>query len=419
MYANVSEIKISDFDYSLADEQIAKHPIEERDQCKLLVRNAAGEISHHIFSELPQMLPEGSMLICNNTRVINARMHFRKHTGATIEIFCLEPILPVDYAQMFQTTVSCRWACMVGNLKRWKTDKLSKVISMPENGAIVNLTAERIAPHGNNAWEIEFCWDNPGITFASIIEAAGYIPIPPYLNRESEDTDKIDYQTVYSKIKGSVAAPTAGLHFTDKVIDDIANRDIRVRELTLHVGAGTFQPVKSDTIGMHPMHTEVFSISAQLLNELIAQLEVAGRIVAVGTTSVRTLESLPYLGKLISDNDSIKVEELHVDQWSPYTTDDFDTISALKHLAHYMSKHDIQFLTASTSIMIAPGFKWRMVNDIVTNFHQPQSTLLLLVSSFIDNELTAEPQWRKMYDEALNRGYRFLSYGDSSFLSRP
>ena len=419
MNTAVANIKISDFNYTLDDERIAKHPIEQRDECRLLVRDADGNIAHHIFSELPNLLPQDAMLVCNNTRVINARMHFKKQTGATVEIFCLEPILPTDYAQMFQTTVLCRWACLVGNLKRWKNDKLSKIITLPEDGGIVNLTAERIAPHGNNSWIIEFHWDNPTITFASIIEAAGYIPIPPYLNRDSESTDSIDYQTVYSKIKGSVAAPTAGLHFTDKVISDISQRSIRVRELTLHVGAGTFQPVKSETIGEHPMHTEVFSISVSLVDELIAQIESSKRIVAVGTTSVRTLESLPYLGNLISQNPDIQIEELRVDQWSPYVESDFNTISALKSLQNYIIKHDIQFLTASTSIMIAPGFRWRVVNDMVTNFHQPQSTLLLLVSSFIDNnENGNEPQWKKMYDEALRNDYRFLSYGDSSYLSR-
>lgn len=416
----IANIKIADFDYTLPDEKIAKHPVERRDECKMLVRNGMGEISHRIFNELPDLIPSDAMLLCNNTRVINARIRFQKSTGATIEIFCLEPILPVDYAQMFQSKNSCRWACLVGNSKRWKDNLLSKTIELPQLGKKVTLSAQRVAMHGNS-WEIEFSWDDESLTFASVIEVAGYIPIPPYLNRNSEDVDSVNYQTVYSKIKGSVAAPTAGLHFTDNVLDDITNKGVRIRELTLHVGAGTFQPVKSETIGEHPMHTEVFSISRSLVDEVIQQIKNRGKIVAVGTTTVRTLESLPYLGALILQRLDITASDMYVDQWNPYQPQfqNFDTLQALETLLRWLDNANIQTLTASTSIMIAPGFNWRIVDGVVTNFHQPQSTLLLLVSSFVDRNSSddVEPQWRKMYDEALENDYRFLSYGDSSLLT--
>lgn len=416
----IADIKIADFDYLLPDEKIAKHPVEKRDECKMLVRNGKGEIKHRVFNELPQMLPSDAMLICNNTKVINARIRFQKPTGASIEIFCLEPISPVDYALMFQAKGSCRWACLVGNSKRWKDDLLSKTVVLKQSDKIITLTARRIAAHGNS-WEIEFAWSDDSLTFASVIEAAGYIPIPPYLNRNSEETDNIDYQTVYSKIKGSVAAPTAGLHFTDNVLDEIVNKGVRLRELTLHVGAGTFQPVKSETIGEHPMHTEIFSVSRNLIEEIIQQINKSGKVLAVGTTTVRTLESLPYLGALIIENPQIEISEMYVDQWYPYQQrfEKINTIDALNSLLEWLDKNNIKILTASTSIMIAPGFKWRIVDGIVTNFHQPQSTLLLLVSSFVDRNTSDDttPQWRQMYDEALRNDYRFLSYGDSSLLT--
>ena len=388
---HIADIRIAEFDYPLPDERIAKHPVEKRDECKMLVRNGQGHITHHAFKDLPSMVPQGTMMICNNTRVINARMKFQKATGASIEIFCLEPISPVDYAQMFQAKGSCRWSCLVGNSKRWKDEPLTKTLHIDSRD--ITLTARRIGPHGNS-WEIEFAWDDDSLTFATIIEAAGYIPIPPYLNRLSEDVDSIDYQTVYSKIKGSVAAPTAGLHFTQEVIDRLIANGITMRELTLHVGAGTFQPVKSETIGDHPMHTEVFSVSRRLIDEIIGQLTAHRHIIAVGTTSVRTLESLPYLGALIMQTPDIKPEQMHVDQWNPYQEQfaQFDTLQALQTLSRWFESNGIEVLTASTSIMIAPGFHWRIVDGIVTNFHQPQSTLLLLVSSFIDRQTSIDKQ---------------------------
>lgn len=421
MSDNVASIKISDFDYPLADDRIAKHPLAERDLCKMLVRNGKAEIAHHLFKELPDFLPADSLMICNNARVINARIHFQKPTGATIEIFCLEPALPTDYAQMFQTTSRCRWNCLIGNLKRWKEGIISKAVEIEGVEAPVNLTARKIGTCGN-AWIVEFEWDNSEVNFATLIDAVGNIPIPPYLNRESEKTDSDDYQTVYSKIKGSVAAPTAGLHFTDRVMAEIARKGITTRELTLHVGAGTFQPVKSETIGEHPMHTEVFTIDEALLVDIIDRKQSGSPIVAVGTTSVRTIESLPYLGQIVMENPEADAESLHVGQWTAYNsaTEPIDASVALNALLDYMRRRGLARLTASTAIMIAPGFNWKLVDAVVTNFHQPQSTLLLLVSSFIErgeDNKSGTLQWRKMYDEALAQGYRFLSYGDSSLLT--
>lgn len=414
---NVANIEIAEFDYPLPEERIAKHPLAERDKCKLLVRNADGHISHHIFTDLPTLLPKNALLVCNNTKVINARIRFKKPTGATIEIFCLEPIAPIDYAQMFQAKHSCRWLCLIGNLKRWKDEPLA--MSLDCCGHKLDLSANKIKPVGN-AWEVEFIWNNDNLCFADVIDAAGFIPIPPYLNRESEASDLTDYQTVYSKIKGSVAAPTAGLHFTDEVFENIDKKGIERAELTLHVGAGTFQPVKSQTIGNHPMHTEVFSISKQTIEQIIRKKNAHSPIVAVGTTSVRTLESLPYIGNALLQK--ANPDSLHVSQWDPYndSSDDFDTIDALNAIDEYMNSNNVNVLTASTAILIAPSFKWRMVDAIVTNFHQPQSTLLLLVSAFIDRLNISRqdcPEWKRLYDEALDADYRFLSYGDSSLLT--
>lgn len=416
---SVADIKIADFDYNLPDERIAKYPLPQRDKCKLLTLDPKGCVSHHTFDELPQFIPADTLMVCNNTRVINARMHFKKSTGATIEIFCLEPDCPADYAQIFQTTRSCRWVCLIGNLKRWKEPTITKEVNIEGIDSVITLSATRVASHGN-AWVVEFEWDNPDVTFASIIEAAGYIPIPPYLNRQSEETDSVDYQTVYSKIKGSVAAPTAGLHFTDELFDLLRYKGVQLAELTLHVGAGTFQPVKSDTIGEHPMHTEVFTIQRALVEKLIDQLASGKHIVAVGTTSVRTLESLYYIGKHIAANPQIEQHQLHVTQWEAYQQSDtsISPIHSLETLLNWLDQNALASFTASTSIMIAPGYEWKIVDGIVTNFHQPQSTLLLLVSSFIDkitNEWHSnQPKWRQVYDEALANQYRFLSYGDSS-----
>lgn len=416
---DIKDIHIEDFDYPLPDERIAKHPLAERDSCKLLLY-ADGSTSHHIFRELPDLLPDGSLLVMNNTRVINARMEFFRSSGARIEIFLLEPLEPRDYAVAFQTRGRCSWQCLVGNLKKWKDDYLEK--SLDINGSTVTLKATRHESLPGNAHAIEFMWDDPSVTFASIVEAAGNIPIPPYLNRKSEDSDSTDYQTVYSRIEGSVAAPTAGLHFTPELLDQIRHRGIKTREVTLHVGAGTFQPVKSEEIGEHPMHRETFEVELELVSKLRQALETGRKVIAVGTTTVRTLESLPLLGihlltindKLLTINDQRSTTN-DIGQWEAYSEDAFsiDTVDALRALEQYMEKEGLDLLSAATSIMIAPGFRWRIVDGMVTNFHQPQSTLLLLVSSLLDGDNLNDPKWRHIYKEALDKDYRFLSYGDA------
>lgn len=409
---SIKNIRIKDFDYPLPDERIAKHPLKERDKCKLLVATPDA-CRHHHFSDLPELLPADSLLVCNDTKVINARIKFKKATGSTIEIFLLEPIAPEDYVLMFQTRGKCRWNCLVGNLKRWKSGSLEKTLDISEES--VTLRATRYEALAGNAHEIEFEWDKD-VTFASIVDAAGYIPIPPYLNRDSEQSDSEDYQTVYARERGSVAAPTAGLHFTQQVFDNLRERGIDIEKVTLHVGAGTFQPVKSEQIGEHPMHTETFSVSKNMLMTLSDALKKGRVVTAVGTTSVRTLESLPIIGKQLLAGD----ESLSVSQWEAYSdncvqipADKTETAKLIDTIIAYMDKYGIDDITCETSIMIAPGFKWRIVEHMVTNFHQPQSTLLLLVSSFLGKRADGAERWRIYYNEALSNDYRFLSYGDA------
>lgn len=409
------DIRIEDFDYPLPDERIARHPLAERDACRLLVSRPGESPADTVFSSLPELLPAGAMLVCNDTRVINARMEFRKPTGSRIEIFLLEPAVPADYAQMFQATGSCRWSCLVGNVKRWKQGALEKRLNC--GGREVTLSATLGQPLPGAAREVSFSWTPADIPFASIVDAAGYIPIPPYLRRESEAADATDYQTVYSRVKGSVAAPTAGLHFTDALFAALRDRGIGARGLTLHVGAGTFQPVKSATIGEHPMHTETFSVERSLVADIIDQKRAGRPIVAVGTTSVRTLETLPVLGHTLRRNP----EALHLGQWEAYEPDmdAADTLEGLEALLGYMDARALSRLTASTAIMIAPGFRWRLTDIMVTNFHQPQSTLLLLVSSFLgDTPGDPDARWITAYRHALAGDYRFLSYGDACLLFR-
>ena len=397
-------IRISEFNYPLPDERIAKFPLSVRDQSKLLLYRH-GEVSEDRFTSLPEYLPSGSLMIFNNTKVIQARLHFRKETGALIEVFCLEPIQPNDYALNFQQTEHAAWLCMVGNLKKWKEGMLRR--EMTVKGKSLTLTAERGECHGTSHW-INFRWNNPEVTFADILEVFGELPIPPYLNRETQESDKETYQTVYSKIKGSVAAPTAGLHFTPRVLDALRNKGVELEELTLHVGAGTFKPVKSEEIEGHEMHTEYISVNKRTIEKLIAH---GGHAIAVGTTSVRTLESLYYIGVAISHNPDANQEELHVQQWMPYEEKNgIGTIQALQHILDYLNRHHMETLHTSTQIIIAPGYEYKIVKKMVTNFHQPQSTLLLLVSAFVKGD------WRKIYDYALEHDFRFLSYGDSSLL---
>ena len=401
---DTKHIKISEFNYPLPDERIAKFPLAERDSSKLLVYRH-GEVSEDSFTSLPHYLEAGEMMVFNNTKVIQARLHFRKETGALIEVFCLEPIQPNDYVLSFQQTQECAWLCMIGNLKKWKEGTLKRTIEV--KGKEITLSATRGECRGTSHW-VNFTWDDDSLTFADILEVVGELPIPPYLNRETQESDKKTYQTVYSKIKGSVAAPTAGLHFTEKVLKALDEKGIDREELTLHVGAGTFKPVKSEEIEGHEMHTEYISVNKRTIEKLIAH---GGKTIAVGTTSVRTLESLYYIGILLARNPDANQEELHVKQWMPYeNTLTLTPVESLQHILDYLNRNGMDALHTSTQIIIAPGYEYKIVKKIVTNFHQPQSTLLLLVSAFVKGD------WRKIYDYALSHDFRFLSYGDSSLL---
>ena len=401
---DTKHIKISEYNYPLPDERIAKFPLTVRDQSKLLVYRH-GEVSEDTFTSLPEYLEQGELMVFNNTKVIQARLHFRKETGALIEVFCLEPIQPNDYVLSFQQTQKCSWLCMIGNMKKWKEGALSRVVDV--KGKQVTLTATRGECRGTSHW-IDFEWNDDSITFADLLEVVGELPIPPYLNRDTQESDKETYQTVYSKIKGSVAAPTAGLHFTERVLKALDAHGIDREELTLHVGAGTFKPVKREEIEGHEMHTEYISVNKQTIEKLIAH---EGCAIAVGTTSVRTLESLYYIGVVISRNPDANQEELHVQQWMPYEENNgISTIQALQYILDYLNRHHMEALHTSTQIIIAPGYEYKIVKKIVTNFHQPQSTLLLLVSAFVKGD------WRKIYNYALGHDFRFLSYGDSSLL---
>lgn len=401
----VKHIKIKDYNYPLTDVRIAKYPLSERDHSKLLIYDK-GEIKEDVFYNIAEYLPKNALMIFNNTKVIQARMHFRKDTGALIEVFLLEPYAPADYEQMFQTTSECSWLCLVGNLKKWKGQQLGREINIKGKDVFVKVDYER---EHHTSHLIKFSWNNNEVSFAEILDAIGELPIPPYLNRETQESDKTTYQTVYSKIKGSVAAPTAGLHFTDNVLSSVSNYGIDLEEITLHVGAGTFKPVKSDEIGEHNMHSEFVCVHKSTIEKLLLH---DGKAIAVGTTSVRTLESLYYVGlKLLKDKD-LSEDELHVCQWEPYA-DDIKQVSAVKaieQIREYMEEKNVNSIHFSTQIIIVPGYDYKIVKMLVTNFHQPQSTLLLLVSAFLHGD------WKRVYDYALSHDFRFLSYGDSSLL---
>jgi len=401
-------IRISDYNYPLPDERIAKFPLSQRDHSKLLLYRH-GEVGEDLFMNLPHYIEAGELMIFNNTKVIQARLHFRKATGALIEVFCLEPIEPADYAQNFQQTQHSAWLCLVGNLKKWKGEVLQRQMTVKERP--ITLCASKGRAVGTSHW-IDFRWDDPTVTFADILEVFGELPIPPYLNRETQESDKVTYQTVYSKIKGSVAAPTAGLHFTPQVLKALKAKGVELEELTLHVGAGTFKPVKSEEIEGHEMHTEWISVARGTIQKLI---DHDGKATAVGTTSVRTLESLYHIGVALLQHPDHPDEALKVKQWQPYELSDeaqgITATEALKAVARYMDDNGLETLHTSTQIIIAPGYEYRIVRRMVTNFHQPQSTLLLLVSAFVHGD------WRTIYDYALAHDFRFLSYGDSSLLA--
>ncbi|WP_106830483.1 S-adenosylmethionine:tRNA ribosyltransferase-isomerase [Parabacteroides pacaensis] len=405
MNTQTLQIPIKDFDYPLPDEKIAKFPLSKRDESKLLLyRN--GKVSEDTFKNIAQFLPPHTLLVFNNTKVIQARLLFRKPTGAQIEIFCLEPVDPHDYALVFGQTERCSWSCLVGNLKKWKDGVLTKEVSL--NGETVLLSAEKKETCGDSH-RIEFSWNNPSYTFADLLDAGGILPIPPYLHRETEASDLQTYQTVYSKIKGSVAAPTAGLHFTEEVFRSLEEKGIIREELTLHVGAGTFKPVKSETIDEHEMHTEFISVKRSSIEQILNNL---AQVVAVGTTSVRTLESLYYIGVTLQHNPEASAEELKVSQWMPYEegNNTLPVADALKNILAYLDKHHADTLVTATQIIIAPGYDFKIVKGMITNFHQPKSTLLLLISAFVKGN------WKPIYEYALNHDFRFLSYGDSSLL---
>lgn len=400
----IPEIDILDFNYTLPDERIAKYPLLKRDLSKLLLYKD-GQPSEFQFRDLPSLLPDNAMMVFNDTKVVPARLHFKKTTGAHIEIFCLEPHTPAEYAENFASTSSCRWKCIVGNIKKWKGDVLRPY--NPENDTDIEnsgLTATLVERIGETSI-VEFAWTD-GSAFSQILELCGSVPIPPYLNRETESVDLERYQTLYAKYRGSVAAPTAGLHFTEDVLTDIRSKGIDMETVCLHVGAGTFLPVKSRNIGNHTMHREPFVVSIDLLRRL---RDKKVPLVAVGTTSVRTLESLYYAGvKCIEDG-----APSDVCQWEPYMrTYQYSTFEALDALVKYLEKENRNSLQIGTRIIIVPGFEFRFVDYLVTNFHQPQSTLLLLVSAFVGGD------WKTAYEFAMSHGFRFLSYGDSSLLVR-
>lgn len=401
---DTKHIRIKDYNYELPEARIAKFPVPGRDRSKLLIYNK-GVISEDVFFNIKNYLPEGSLMIFNNTRVIQARIHFRKSTGALLEVFLLEPARPSDYELMFQTNGECSWLCMIGNLKKWKEGTLTRLLEI--KGRKIILTATRKHEQGTSHW-VDFSWNDADVTFADILENAGELPIPPYLNRETEESDKETYQTVYSKIKGSVAAPTAGLHFTDAVLRSIDDRGIEREELTLHVGAGTFKPVKSEDISGHDMHTEYISVRRSTIEKLIKH---GASAIAVGTTSVRTLESLYYVGVKLDEYPNATEEQLHIKQWEPYETDTtIPPVKALRNIIEFLDRNNISVFHGSTQIIIAPGYEYKIVKMLITNFHQPQSTLLLLVSAFVHGD------WKNIYNYALEHDFRFLSYGDSSLL---
>ena len=435
----MEEILIEEYNYPLPDERIAKYPLAERDQSKLLVYRD-GQVSEDRFCRVGEYLPAGSLLIYNNTRVIQARLEFHKNSpnnptssytslhsstpsqGARIEIFCLEPLEPHDYQLSLGSTDGCTWKCMIGNAKKWKTGVLSLPVQLP-SGEHITLFAEKGEQTGNT-FAVRFWWNTPAsnlsplasnlnISFAEILDAVGELPIPPYLNRKTEESDKTTYQTVYSRIKGSVAAPTAGLHFTDNVLNGLCQRGVQTAEVTLHVGAGTFQPVKVADANQHTMHTEIIAVPRDTIAKLMDNL---GHIVAVGTTSMRTLESLYFLGNqlyTILHNSTQSSTTLSVSQFVPYEQDyTLSTREALQAIVDYLDATDQDTLHAETQIMIKPGYVFRVVDQLITNFHQPKSTLLLLVSAFVGGD------WHTIYDYALSHDFRFLSYGDSSILFR-
>ena len=400
----IPQIHIEDYQYPLDDARIAKYPLPERDASKLL-HYRKGQVDETIFRNLPELLPAGALMVFNDTKVVPARLHFQRESGAHIEIFCLEPVDPVEYNLAFAATETATWKCVIGNAKRWKDDILQ--LYNPDGNTqlqAMQLTAQLVSREDRTGI-VRFRWQD-GSPFSRVLELGGTVPIPPYLNRSSEAIDAERYQTLYARIRGSVAAPTAGLHFTEDVLRRIREKGIDTQRVCLHVGAGTFLPVKSSLISEHPMHREPFVVKRALLEQL---RDASRPLVAVGTTSVRTLESLYYIGVSCLETG----RPADVEQWAPYTREyPYETAEALDAIIRYLDAEGLDALVAGTRIIIVPGFRFRLVNGLVTNFHQPESTLILLVSAFVDGD------WRRIYDYALSHEFRFLSYGDSSFLER-
>ena len=401
------KIKIQEYSYILPDERIAKYPLEKRDSSKLLIYNNGG-ISQNIFTSLPSYLPEGSLMVFNNTKVVPARLLFRKETGAVIEIFCLEPVDPMDYALSFASVGCCSWNVVIGNARKWKGGDVYFICDDTHKEAQnLNLRAELVKKGDNNGSIVKFKWDG-NVSFSEVLDICGRIPIPPYLNRDTEELDLERYQTLYARIKGSVAAPTAGLHFTDNVLQQVRDKGIDTCNVCLHVGAGTFVPVKSEYIADHKMHTEPFEVTKEFLLKL-RDLKDGAKVISVGTTSTRTLESLYFIGVQCIENG----EPGAVQQWEPYRKDyNYTLKESVGAIIEYMERNGMEKLVARTGIIIVPSYKFRVVDVLVTNFHQPQSTLLLLISAFIGGD------WKSVYNYALDNGFRFLSYGDSSLLFR-
>ncbi len=398
------DLNIADYDYDLPEDRIAQYPVKERDRSKLLIYKG-DKISQDVFGNLGSYLPSGSLLVFNNTRVIRARLLFRKDSGAAIEILCLEPVDPPVYEQSFSSAGPVEWKCIIGNLKKWKTGILD--LEFRSDNKVWKFSAEKLYPVGE-AWRIRFSWDKPSSTFSEIIESVGHIPLPPYISRADEKDDALRYQTIYSEVNGSVAAPTAGLHFTDDLLDDLEKKGFKRTDITLHVGAGTFQPVRSKTISGHEMHCEHFFFS---LETITALLENKGRILAIGTTSVRSLETMYWLGVKVQNDPGMTVGDLKVGQWEPYgNSNSVSFVESLTALSDFMKRNGLSAAEALTQIIIIPGYEFKTIDAMVTNFHQPKSTLLLLVSAW-----TGE-KWREIYNYALQNDFRFLSYGDSSLL---
>lgn len=405
MSMHPGELRIEDFTYDLPDERIARYPLAERDASRLLVYRD-GQISEDTYRNLATHIPANTTMVFNQARVVHARLLFQKETGSTIEVFCLAPHEQYgDIQTAMHTRGEVLWECLVGGASKWKKDTVPQMVCADPAFTLTAHIEEKRA----NSYLLRLKWTDESLTFAEVLHYMGKVPLPPYLRRNAEQGDETTYQTIFAKDEGSVAAPTAGLHFTPRVMDELSAKGIGSAFVTLHVGAGTFIPVKAETMQDHNMHAEWIEVTTGAIQKLISALE--GNIVAVGTTSLRTIETLYWLGNKILNNEPLNLQDVSIDQWDAYTTQPkHTTVQALTALLQYMQQHDMERLITRTRIMIAPGYDLRVANGIVTNFHQPQSTLLLLVAAIIGND------WRRVYDHALNNGYRFLSYGDGSLL---